>query len=274
MADQTGIALHEVLLTNGVALSEAMLDFVQAAGICLMVSLDGLDGDHDRVRPFENGAGSSQQVRRAIDRAIARGVMPHISVTVHPENAATLAQTVGYILDRDLLLNLNFVREPFLAASEWEDELIAGLKAALAVIRARLPWRRLIDGLLDRCSFAGAHDFACGAGQNYLAIAPDGKLARCHMSRASGVDIWAEDPLLALNAATDDGMPAALPAQAKTECRHCLWRSVCAGGCSLHTMATRGRADVASPYCHVYKALLPELVRLEGWRVMKWGAVV
>jgi uncharacterized protein len=31
-----------------------------------------------------------------------------------------------------------------------------------------------------------------------------------------------------------------------------------------------GRSDVKSPYCNVYKALYPEVLRLEGLRLLKW----
>ena len=271
LANESGLALQEVILSNGVALTSDMLDFLRAAGIRQMISLDGLGTDHDDQRPFENGAPSSGHVLQAIDRAIARGLRPHISISVRPENLASLAETVRFVLDRDLLFNLNFVREELPASAGWEAEFIAGIQAALAVIEARLPQRRLIDGLLDRCTFAGAHDYPCGVGRDYIAVAPSGTVARCHMTLTQPVgDVWAEDPLEAIRATTSDAEFQVSSVDTRTDCRNCTWRSICAGGCPLQTARTRGRQDVASPYCKIYQAILPELVRLEGLRILKW----
>ena len=271
LASESGLALQEVILSNGVALTSSILDFLKDAGIRLMISLDGLGTDHDRQRPFEDGAPSSGHVLQAIDQAIMRGLRPHISISVRSENLASLAETVRFVLDRDLLFNLNFVREALPTSTGWEAEFIAGIQAALAVIEARLPQRRLIDTLLDRCNFAGAHDYSCGAGRDYMAVSPRGTVARCHVTLSQPVgDVWAEDPLEAIRATPSQTEFQMLSVNTKTDCRNCTWRSVCAGGCPLQTTCTKGRADVASPYCKIYRAILPELVRLEGLRILKW----
>jgi len=271
LAKRSGLGLQGVILSNGVALASTMLEFLRTAGIRLMISLDGLGADHDGQRPFANGAPSSRRVQRTIDQAIACGLRPHISISVRPANVASLAETVRFVLDRDLLFNLNFVREALPVSVGWEAGFIAGIKAALMVIETRLPKRRLIDGLLDRCNFACAHDYPCGAGRDYLAVTPHGTVARCHMILSQPVgDVWAEDPLQMVRGATDEVGFQASSVETKTECRSCTWRSVCAGGCPLLTVRTKGRTDAASPYCKVYKAILPELVRLEGLRILKW----
>jgi uncharacterized protein len=287
LAAHHGLELHEVLLSNGVALTQAMLDYLKQAGIRLMISLDGLGAEHDAQRPRADGAPSSGSVVAAVDRAIEQGLIPHISVTVSPTNAATLAVTVRFLLKRDLPFNLNFVRgkqvfqtrrvSPGLARSGrganpsgLEAQLIAGILAALAVIEERLPRRRLIDGLLDRCSFAGAHAFPCAAGRDYLAVDHRGQVARCHMTldRPAG-DVWGDDPLSAVRRSGAE--PRAAPVEHRRGCGSCVWRYVCGGGCPL--MAVPG--DGYSLYCNVYQALFPELLRLEGLRILKWqgGAI-
>lgn len=283
LAEQHGLALQEVLLSNGVALTEAMLDYLEQAGIRLMLSLDGLGPGHDAQRPRADGMPSSGTVVAAVELALARGLIPHISVTVSPANAATLADTVRFLLERDLPFNLNFVREkydfqtlmvcPGLARpgrganpSGLEAQLVSGLLAACAVIEEKLPRRRLIDGLLDRSSFAGAHAYPCAAGRDYLAIDPRGRVARCHMTldRPAG-DVWAEDPLQIVR--RSDAEPRWIPVERREGCRTCAWRYLCGGGCPL--MADQGEGR--SPYCNIYRALFPELLRLEGLRILKWG---
>ena len=57
-----------------------------------------------------------------------------------------------------------------------------------------------------------------------------------------------------------------------TGCQTCPWRQVCCGGCPLaylHKEATRAQPD----YCIVYKQLIPELLRIEARRIVKWGMI-
>jgi uncharacterized protein len=288
LATRHGLGLQEVLLSNGVALTPTMLDFLKAAGIRLMISLDGLAAAHDRQRPLVNGGASSDLVLAGLDRALAHGLTPHVSVTISPASAAGLAETTSYLLDRDLPFNWNFVRaHPTPSSSParggelippfpgreggWgARSLLADLLAAVTVIEARLPRRRLIDGLLDRSSFAGVHVYPCAAGHDYIAIGSHGEVAQCHMTLGQPLGDVATDDLLSLP------RPAAAPqnvsVEEKTVCQACRWRYVCAGGCPLSAQWVTGRPNTRSPYCAVYQALLSELLRLEGLRILKWQA--
>ncbi len=51
---------------------------------------------------------------------------------------------------------------------------------------------------------------------------------------------------------------------------NCPWRYFCAGGCPLESFHTYGRYDAASSYCEVYRALTPEVLRLEALRLLKY----
>lgn len=270
-----GLGLREVVLSNGVGISAAMLDFIRDAGIHLMISLDGLDAGHDAQRVFRNGRGSAHLAARSVDRAIAHGVKPHLSVTVTKHNADSIAAVVAFALERELPFNLNFYRDHDSSASHEElaaedARLIAGVRAAFRVIEQRLPRQSLIAALVDRSNFAAPHDRPCGAGHSYLVVDHRGRIARCQMEiERSVTDVMAHDPLEVIrlqpagfqNVAVDE----------KEGCRECAWRYWCAGGCPLLTYRVIGRSDVKSPYCNVYQALFPELVRLEGLRLLRWA---
>ncbi len=47
-----------------------------------------------------------------------------------------------------------------------------------------------------------------------------------------------------------------------------LW---CAGGCPALTYRVTGRFDVRSPNCRIYQALFPEVLRLEGLRLLQYA---
>ena len=274
LALEYGFDFQDMVLSNGVALSNAMLDFIRDNGINLMVSLDGIGATHDAQRVFLNGKGSFKLVAWSIDRALSRGVRPHLSITVTGNSVDGIAQAVTFALDRDLPFNLNFYRENDYAKSQAdlqaEDEhLIAAMKAAFKVIEERLPERSLISALVDRSNFGGSHTRTCGAGHNYMVVDHKGSMTRCQMEIEKPVTtIHAVDPLLELQTVSSGFQNFSV--DDKEGCRTCEWRYWCTGGCPLLTQRVTGRSDVKSPYCNVYKALYPDLLRLEGLRLVKW----
>ncbi len=270
-AQVQNIHLEEVILSNGTLLSRHTLAFIRQAGIRLMVSLDGVEDAHNAQRPLANGSGSFKLVKEGIERAIAQGISPHLSITITGGNAQDAANAVAFALDRNLTFNLNFYREnAYAAAAAASDEqLIAAMRAAFAVIEARLPRYSLLGSLIDRANFSNLHTHSCGVGQNYLVIDHQGQIARCQMDMENPVtSIYAADPLTPL-AETTSGFQN-LPVDEKDDCQQCEWRYWCGGGCSLLAYRTTGRVNAKSPYCQVYKTLYPEALRLEGLRLLKW----
>ncbi len=273
LAAQTGIAVRHVILSNGVALTRPMLAYIKEHCITLSLSLDGLGETHDDQRVFVNGRGSADIVARSIDRAIQQGVKPHLSITVTSRNANAVAAAVKFALDRDLLFNLNFFRENDAANAHAdlraEDEaLIAAIRQTFQVIEENLPQHSLLSSLVDRANFAAVHETACGAGHSYMVVDQHGQVARCQMEIEQAVsNVFAADPLSEIRL-YDKGFQYT-GVEEKAGCRDCSWRYWCAGGCPALTYRATGRNDVKSPYCNVYKAIYPELLRLEGLRLLK-----
>lgn len=261
---QHGLELQEVLLSNGVSLSAAVCDALREMNIRLSISLDGIGAAHD----VQRGAGTFEQVAQSIERAIAAGLRPHLSITVTAQNVGGLADVVAYALERELLFNLNFYRctagQDYLLADN--EQLIAGVRAALALIEQRMPVYSLVGGLLDRVNLGYPHSYPCGAGRNYVVIDHRGAISWCQMTMAQPLGtVWEDDPLLAVRQSKFENPPV----EVRSECASCVWRVWCAGGCPLLTQRLTGRNDACSPYCQVYRALLPELVRLEGIRLLR-----
>lgn len=262
------VILREVVLSNGLALTDPMLGWLAAEEIRLMVSLDSAGSGRD-LRTLPDGRGSAPRVMAKIDRALAHGLRPTLSITVSAANAGGLVEVVDFALDRELLFNLNFVRVAGGSGLQAEDErLITGVKRAFERIEERMPRQSLIGALVDRASFGPPHDHPCGAGRDYLVIDPRGRVSRCQMEMGKLVsDVWAEDPLGAVRGVETNF--ANRPAGLKSGCRDCLWKNWCAGGCPLLASQVTGRKEAPSPYCRVYRALLPEALRLEGLRLLE-----
>lgn len=269
------LALDGVVLSNGVAWNHRMIDALQTHDLRLMISLDGIGPAHDRQRPFAGGQGTFTHVVRSLDRLAQAGVTPTISVTLTDHNLATLSETVAFILQRQLPFSVNFYRpndcvtNPAALALR-DEQVIAALRATFAVIEANLPPFSLLDCLADLAQLDALHDRPCGAGHNYLVIDHAGQVSRCHMELDQPItDINANDPLLTLRAHPTGWRNG--PVSEKTGCQTCSWRYWCAGGCPLLTHRTTGRWDVQSPYCGIYQAIFPEILRLEGLRLLRYA---
>lgn len=271
---QTGIALESVLLTNGVLISEAQVEAVLAHNIRVMLSLDGLvkyqNGQRFRK---ESAGGAFYAVTHTLDQLIKSGLAPYISITITAQNLAGLPELVDYLLERQLRFGFNFYRptdstsEPNGLALETRP-LIEGLGRAFQAIERRLPKYSLFGTLADRANLQASHIYTCDVGQNYMVIDCEGNVAQCQMELTHPVTtIEVTDPLASLQAYT--GGVHNLPVDQK-ECRECIWRYHCAGGCPRLTFQQTGRYDAKSPLCEVYKAILPEVVRLEALRLVRY----
>ncbi|MBI3959828.1 MAG: radical SAM protein [Chloroflexi bacterium] len=272
-SQQTGIGVEAVLLSNGVFTSEEVIAECKTRQIRISISLDGVGDYHDSQRRFVNGRGSFAWVDRTIERLIAAGIHPFISITLSNRNADGLAETVAYALERQLPFNINFFRDNECAAPygdlRLQDErIINAILRAFAVIEDNLPEQSLLGYLVDRAQFNTPHNRTCSAGQSYLVIDQRGNIAKCQMEIEQPItNVFAPDPLAMLRGA-GEGVQN-LPVDEKEGCRECEWRYWCAGGCPIATYRATGRYDVKSPNCHIYKAIYPEALRLEGLRLLK-----
>ena len=275
LARRSGLAIDGVVLSNGTLLTPEMVETMQALNLRLMISLDGLGEFHNCQRYFADGHGSFESVARSIDLALSQGLVPEISVTVSGRNSAGLPELMSWILERDLPFSLNFYRENDLSASHAdlqleEDRIIEGMLAAYKVIEDNLPHRSLLASLIDRANLATPHLRTCAVGQNYLVFDTQGRVAKCQMDMGTAItDCTDPDPLSTVRASSD-GIRN-LKVDEKDECKECKWRYWCTGGCPLMAYRKTGRYEAKSPNCEIYKALFPEVIRLEGLRLLKYA---
>jgi uncharacterized protein len=275
MAEEHALKLDGVVISNGVAISDETFAAMQSLELRLAVSLDGLGEHHDCQRPLSDGRGSFAAVSSTIDRALSLGINPDISVTVTARNLPGLPTLTQWLLERDLSFRFEFYRQRAAATPQNdlrpdEQRAIETMRTVYGIIEANLPRRSLLTSLLDRTNLAWPHARTCGAGFNYMAIGTQGRIAKCQMDLGRTItSIHAGDPLTDLRA--DRARFPSPSVDEKSDCRECRWRHWCGGGCPLESHRATGRWDVRSPYCAIYKALFPEVLRLEGLRLLKYG---
>jgi len=270
-----GLQLHATLLSNGVALSSAVVDTLKAEGIKVMISLDGIGDTHDAQRPFVNGRPSFPFVERTITQLIEQKHAPHLSITITNRNASGLADVARFALERDLSFSLNFFRDNDCAASfpdlrYGEQVMISAVLDAFAVIEEFMPRWSVLGSMLDRGQLLQPRQRSCGVGQDYVVIDQRGRVAKCHMEieRTIG-DVFHDDPLRLVQ--RDKSTALNLAVEEKEGCRDCTWRYWCSGGCTVATFRATGRYDIKSPNCNIYKAIYPAALRLEGLRLLKYA---
>jgi len=276
LSNQHNLTLDGVVLSNGTLLTPDVIETMQLLDLRLMISLDGIGDYHDCQRHFSDGGGSFDAVARSVDMAISYGLIPDISITVSGRNAGGLPQLMAWLLERDLPFSLNFYRENDLSVSHAdlqleEERIIAGMRAAYKVIEANLPRRSLLASLVDRANLSVPHLRTCSVGHSYLVFDPLGQVAKCQMDTEHIVtDVNDPDPLTTVRESVS-GIRN-LKVDEKSECRDCQWRYWCTGGCPLQTHRATGRYDTKSPNCNIYRALYPEVIRLEGLRLLKYAS--
>lgn len=275
LAEQNNLKLDGVVLSNGVGITPQLIDNMLTHNLRLMISLDGIGMAHDSQRVFSNGVGSFKIVNNTVNRALTKGLIPDISITVTERNADALPETIAWMLDQNLPFSINFYRENDISVAFddlqlGEERIIRGMQAAFKVIEANLPSRSLLPSLIDRANLAVTHSHTCGVGSNYMVIDHHGRISKCQMQIKKPVTtVAAQDPLSFIRA--DQIGIQNLHVDEKEGCRDCEWRYWCAGGCPLATHRATGRYDIKSPNCNIYKTLYPEAVRLEGLRLLKYA---
>jgi uncharacterized protein len=266
-AAQAGLDLEGVLLSNGVGVSDGMLDFLAQTGLRLMISLDGGPDAHDRVRTGRDGRSTYDAVAGTVERALDRGLRPTVSITLTALALDGTAEAVAFALERDLPFNLNFYRERASGARCLSplvpdlDPLVGAVRGIFALIDTYPAYPLPLAGILDRTRLDIPHDTACSAGRDYMAVSTRGQVSACQMLLE---EPWASladaDPLdlIRRNGASIFAAPSE-----GSGCHDCPWRSACGGGCPLmrHT-------SLHAHYCQAYQILLPELVRLEARRLI------
>jgi uncharacterized protein len=274
LAEQSGIELDGVVLSNGTLLTLEIVETLKSLNLRLMISLDGLGQYHDSQRSYASRRGSFADVAESIQLALAHGLTPNISITVSGRNVAGLPEVLGWVLEHDLPFSLNFYRENDYSDSHTDmrledQKVISGMLAAFKVLEANLPRRSLLAALTDRANLSAPHLRTCGVGQNYLVFDANGRVSKCQMQMDKPVAIGdAEDALATLR--KDDNGIQNLSVEEKEGCRDCQWRYWCTGGCPLQTFRATRRYDVKSPNCAIYQAIFPEVLRLEGLRLLKY----
>ena len=242
--------------TNGVHLTDEMIDFINKEMYNVVLSIDGRKEVHDHMRPFRKGAGSYDLIvpkfqkfaeSRNQDKYYVRGTFTH--------NNLDFSNDVLHLAD----LGFKQISVEPVVAQPTEDyaireEDLPQLYEEYDKLAAEMVKRHkngndfnffhfMID--LEGGPCVAKRLSGCGSGTEYLAVTPWGDLYPCHQF------VGNEDFLLGN---VDEGIKRkdicdefkCCNVYAKEKCRNCFAKFYCSGGCAANSYNFHG--DIHNAY--------------------------
>ncbi len=244
------------ITTNAVGLTDEIIDFLNREMENVVISIDGRPEVHDRMRPTPNGKGSYDLI---MDKAKAF--------------VRKRGQKQYYLRGTFTRYNLDFGNDVLHLADEGFEQLsiepvVTGAEKPYAIREEDLPavfaeYERLGQEYLKRRADGRWFSFfhfvvdltggpclkkrltGCGAGNEYVAVTPEGDIYPCHQFVGrEGMRMGS-----VLDGTFDTAMQARFKQNhvlTKEKCRECWARFYCSGGCAANAHAFHG--DIGKPY--------------------------
>lgn len=269
----TGKKFKLTLTTNGILLSDATARWLNENNISLVLSLDGRQTTHDRMRPDARGHGSYARAAENFRRLVkSRNGQDYFLRGTYTRQNLDFTQDVVAMYEAgfDILSVEPVVLQDSPLAIREED--LPRLYAEYdRLAETYLEYRRtgreffffhfnmdLAGGPCVAKRLAG-----CGAGHEYMAVAADGSLYPCH--QFVGRDKYRLGHIL--TGVESDYWPNYFRESHvlnKPKCRNCWARFYCSGGC--HANADLFHGDIREPYelgCKIQKKRLETAIYVQ-----------
>ena len=242
--------------TNCVLLNDEIIDFLNREMHNVVISMDGRPEVHDRMRPTVNGKGSYEIIApKAKEFAKRRGDKEYYIRGTFTGYNKDFGNDVLFLADEgfEQLSIEPVVTDPNCEYAIKEEDLpqIREEYERLAQIyidrRANGKWFNFFHFMVDleggpclRKRLTG-----CGAGNEYIAVTPDGAIYPCHQ--------FVGREGFRMGSVLDDTFNRDIQTKfanntvlTKEKCRDCWARFYCSGGCAANAHAFHG--DISQPY--------------------------
>jgi len=265
---ETGKNFKLTLTTNGVALDDDKISWLNENNISLVLSLDGRREVHDAMRPDLNGRGSYDKVVKNFRRAVeSRGGDNYYLRGTYTHNNLDFASDVESMLNDGfdvLSIEPVVLKDSPLALTEKDlprifeeyDRLSEFYLARRREGKGFFFFHFNVD--LSNGPCVAKRLAGCGAGHEYFAVAENGDLYPCHQFVGrekyrlgdvfNGVDESARHWTKYFRESHVMNKP---------KCRDCWAKYFCSGGC--HANADLFNGDIRKPYeigCEIQKKRL------------------
>ncbi len=258
-AELRGTALDFSLTTNGALLSDALIDYLDAHGFGITVSMDGPKALHDKNRKTVGGRGTYDLVAKNVSRLLSRYRSRPIGARV----TLTPGVTDVVSIHQHLIGDLGFHEVGFSPATAGDNAVFNLDDAELAEVfdGMKTLGRAYLEGALRglNIGFSNLHQLMtelhegtrklipCGAGVGMLAVDKGGQLNLCHRFTGSALPTFGNVSSGIDQVALTNFVEDALDRTDKG-CETCRIRNLCSGGCYHESYARYG--DPLHPTYH------------------------
>ena len=267
---------HFTITTNGVLLDPEKINFINEQMDNVVISVDGRKEKHDAIRHTINGKGSYDTIIPKIQKLIKgrNGKSYFVRGTFTTKNK-DFSKDVMHLAD--------------LGFKEISVEPVVGSGTDLHFTESDLPEimneyedlaLQYIEQLKKKDPFRFYHFYinleggpclfkrvtACGAGYEYLAVSPDGKLYPCHQFVGEDKFVVGDIYKGIFNQTLCDVLEENTVFE-KDLCRKCWAKLYCSGGC--HANAYYTNADIKKPNeisCQLQKKRMECALMIAAWQ--------
>lgn len=247
--------IHFTITTNGVALNDEIIDFINKEIFNLVISIDGRKWVHDAQRVTPNGKGSYDMIVPKAQKLIKQRGDKEYYV-----RGTYTANNLDFTEDVKALVDLGFEQisvepvvlkpdEPFAINDDNVDKAIAEYDKLLEYVieRDRMGkpfnfFHFMID--LDDSPCLVKRTLGCGVGVEYVAVAPNGDIYPCHQ--------FVGDENFRLGNVYEGKLNDEIRQKylecnifTKDRCRNCWAKYYCCGGCAANGYNLNG--DIKQP---------------------------
>jgi uncharacterized protein len=252
--------------SNGTLLSPPILDFFEAEGIDLCISIDGPPHVHNLNRRYRDGRGSFERVAGNLKLAIERLSRLQVNAVYGPDTLDFLPESVSFFSRLGVpTIHLN----PNICAS-WGEETYPRLREAYMKIAEHYienyrQGQEIAINLLDskillflKGGYGAGNGDKCGMGETEWGFAPSGNIYPCE--RLIGEDNGSPLCLGNIHTGLDQTRRRALlehRGNHNEECKNCSLQKYCMNWCGCTNYHLTGHTDLAGPMiCESEKALI------------------
>ena len=172
------------ITTNGVLLTERIVDFLAAHKVRVLLSVDGLAPTHDRYRVDRRGAGTFKRVVSALRTIKSRQPWVGVKMTVMPSEACNLFANVRGL--RDLGANQFLIGHA--SGVQWPEEAISAYLEQWGLLRDWYREHSRNDVRINELDEISPRPpvFGCRAARSGIAVNANGEITGC--SRIATLD--------------------------------------------------------------------------------------
>jgi len=254
--EETGKRFRFTLTTNGLLLTDDVIDFINREMSNVVLSIDGRPEVHDKLRQRVGGSGSYDSIVPKYKKLISQrqGKEYYVRGTYTKLN-------LDFYNDVLHLLELGFDQisvEPVLSAEGFpyvisEEDISAVFESYEVLARKLIEKKRRGEGFnffhfmidLNGGPCAVKRLRGCSCGNEYIAVTPDGDIYPCH--QFVGQDNWIMGSVM--QGTIDNEMKSTFSKAniyAKDTCKECWARFYCSGGCNAGNAQING--SILEPY--------------------------